>query len=230
MHETPWRPEQTRSKRSKLSKLDKLRQIFGTAAHWARAIWPPGDASAVLKRGSRAGDAGPFDAAARRPYPAATALTTAELNARQSVLVAKADSTYAVAKEKCDDMSGSAKTTCMSDAKAMHTGVKADAPAPMKTTAVAKPAKEVAVATPAKKETPGEYVDDAVITTKVKAAVFETSTLKSSQINVETYKGTVQLTGFVSSSADIAKAVEVAKGVKGVKSVKNDMILRPATK
>ena len=64
----------------------------------------------------------------------------------------------------------------------------------------------------------------------VKAAVFETSTLKSSQINVETYKGTVQLTGVVSSSAENAKAVEVAKGVNGVKSVKNDMILRPATK
>jgi c(7)-type cytochrome triheme protein len=77
-----------------------------------------------------------------------------------------------------------------------------------------------------KKESPGEYVDDAVITTKVKAAVLEEPSLKSAEINVETSKGIVQLTGFVRSRADINKAVEVAKGVKGVKSVKNDMILK----
>ncbi len=78
----------------------------------------------------------------------------------------------------------------------------------------------------AKKESPGEYVDDAVITTKVKAAVLEEPTLKSAEINVETHKGIVQLSGFVRSRADIDKAVKVAKGVKGVKSVKNDMILK----
>jgi c(7)-type cytochrome triheme protein len=78
----------------------------------------------------------------------------------------------------------------------------------------------------AKKESAGEYVDDATITAKVKAAVLEESTLKSAEINVETYKGTVQLTGFVRSRADISKAVEVAMAVKGVKSVKNDMILK----
>ena len=77
-----------------------------------------------------------------------------------------------------------------------------------------------------KQETPGEYVDDAVITTKVKAAVFEEPSLKSAEINVETYKGIVQLTGFVRSRADINKAVAVANGVNGVKSVKNDMILK----
>ncbi|MGZ5042725.1 MAG: BON domain-containing protein [Usitatibacter sp.] len=88
-----------------------------------------------------------------------------------------------------------------------------------------KPAKTVTAAT-SKKESPGEYVDDAVITTKVKAAVLEEPSLKSAEINVETSKGTVQLTGFVSSRADIDKAVEVAKRVKGVKSVKNDMILK----
>jgi c(7)-type cytochrome triheme protein len=77
-----------------------------------------------------------------------------------------------------------------------------------------------------KQESPGEYVDDAVITTKVKAAVFEEPSLKSAEINVETLKGTVQLSGFVVSRAAIDKAVEVAKGVKGVKSVKNDMILK----
>ena len=69
----------------------------------------------------------------------------------------------------------------------------------------------------------GEYVDDSVITTKVKAAIFDEPTLKVAEINVETFKGVVQLSGFVSSSAAANKAVALAKGVAGVKSVKNDM-------
>lgn len=77
-----------------------------------------------------------------------------------------------------------------------------------------------------KKESVGEYIDDSVITTRVKAAVFNEPTLKSAEINVETYKGRMQLSGFVNSEADIAKAVEVARGVKGVTSVKNDMRLK----
>ncbi len=89
-----------------------------------------------------------------------------------------------------------------------------------------KPAGEKPVASTAKGESTGEYVDDSVITSKVKAAVFAEATLKSAEINVETYKGIVQLTGFVRSRADINKAVEVARGVKGVTSVKNDMIVK----
>ena len=81
-------------------------------------------------------------------------------------------------------------------------------------------------ASASKKESPGEYVDDTVITTKVKATILEEPSLKSAEINVETFKGIVQLTGFVRSRADINKAAELAKGVKGVKSVKNDMILK----
>lgn len=77
--------------------------------------------------------------------------------------------------------------------------------------------------TGAKHETTGEYVDDTVITTKVKSAIFNEPGLKSAEINVETFKGVVQLSGFVSSRANIDRAVEVARGVKGVKSVKNDM-------
>ena len=73
------------------------------------------------------------------------------------------------------------------------------------------------------KEGTGEYFGDTAITTKVKAAIFNEPSLKSSEINVETYKGSVQLSGFVSSRADINKAVELARGVKGVTSVKNDM-------
>lgn len=72
----------------------------------------------------------------------------------------------------------------------------------------------------------GEYIDDTVITTKVKAAIFNEPTLKSAEINVETFKGTVQLSGFVNSRADIEKAVAVTRGVGGVKSVKNDMRLK----
>jgi osmotically-inducible protein OsmY len=72
----------------------------------------------------------------------------------------------------------------------------------------------------------GEYVDDSVITTKVKAMLFDEPNLRSGQINVETFKGVVQLSGFVSSRADINRAVEVARSVPGVKSVKNDMRLK----
>ncbi|CAH1192334.1 BON domain-containing protein [Candidatus Nitrotoga sp. BS] len=77
-------------------------------------------------------------------------------------------------------------------------------------------------ATP-KQEGTGEYFDDTVLTTKIKAAVLKEPSLKSAEINVETFKGVVQLSGFVSSQEEINKAVEVARGVKGVTSVKNDM-------
>jgi hypothetical protein len=81
-------------------------------------------------------------------------------------------------------------------------------------------------ASTATKEGTGEYVDDTVITTKVKAAIFNEPSLKSSEINVETFKGAVQLSGFVKYQADINKAVSIASGVKGVSSVKNDMRLK----
>jgi osmotically-inducible protein OsmY len=81
-------------------------------------------------------------------------------------------------------------------------------------------------ASTAKQEGTGEYVDDTVITSKVKAAILHESSLKVAEINVETFKGVVQLSGFVSSAADERKAVDVAGGVKGVKSVKNDMRLK----
>lgn len=77
-----------------------------------------------------------------------------------------------------------------------------------------------------KKEGTAEYIDDTVITTKVKAAVLNEPTLKSAEINVETFKGVVQLSGFVSTQGAAIKAMEVAQGVTGVKSVKNDMRLK----
>jgi osmotically-inducible protein OsmY len=73
------------------------------------------------------------------------------------------------------------------------------------------------------KEGTGEYVDDAVITAKVKASIFNEPTLKASEINVETFKGDVQLSGFVAQPQDAQKAVDIARGVKGVVSVKNDV-------
>lgn len=72
----------------------------------------------------------------------------------------------------------------------------------------------------------GEYVDDTVLTGKVKAEIFNDPSLKSAEINVETFKGVVQLSGFVNSKEDINKAVRVARSVKGVTSVKNDMRLK----
>jgi hyperosmotically inducible protein len=81
-------------------------------------------------------------------------------------------------------------------------------------------------ASTATQEGTGEYVDDSVITTKVKAAILNEPTLKVAEINVETFKGVVQLSGFVNSQADIAKAIQVARSVAGVKSVKNDMRLK----
>ena len=80
-------------------------------------------------------------------------------------------------------------------------------------------------ATP-KQESTGEYVDDSLITTKVKTAIFNEPGLKVSQINVETYKGVVQLSGFVDSAADAKKAGELAQAVKGVSNVKNDTRVR----
>lgn len=84
----------------------------------------------------------------------------------------------------------------------------------------------VGCASTSTQEGTGEYVDDSVITTKVKAAIFNEPTLKSIEINVETFKGVVQLSGFVNSQADINKAVSLARSVKGVTGVKNDMRLK----
>ena len=76
------------------------------------------------------------------------------------------------------------------------------------------------------KEGTGQYFDDSVITAKVKAAIFDEATTKSAEINVETFKGVVQLSGFVSSQAAANKAMELARGITGVKGVTNDMRLK----
>ena len=84
----------------------------------------------------------------------------------------------------------------------------------------------VACASTAKQSSTGEYVDDSVITTKVKSLLAADDFLKSFQIGVETFKGVVQLSGFVNAQKAVDKAVEIARSVKGVKSVKNDLIVK----
>ena len=84
----------------------------------------------------------------------------------------------------------------------------------------------VACASTSKQESTGEYVDDSVITTKVKSLLAADDFLKSFEISVETYKGTVQLSGFVGSETAVDKAGEIARSVKGVTSVKNDLIVK----
>lgn len=81
-------------------------------------------------------------------------------------------------------------------------------------------------ASTAHQESTGQYIDDTVITTGVKAAILNEPTLKVAEINVETYKGAVQLSGFVRSEDNVVTAMRVARGVNGVKSVKNDMRLK----
>lgn len=78
-----------------------------------------------------------------------------------------------------------------------------------------------------KHESTGEYVDDSGITAKVKTAILREPGLKVTQIDVNTYRGTVQLSGFVDSEDDVRKAGEVASRVEGVKSVINNLAVKP---
>jgi osmotically-inducible protein OsmY len=75
-------------------------------------------------------------------------------------------------------------------------------------------------------ESAGEYVDDSVVTTRVKAAIFDEMSLKTFQINVKTYQGTVQLSGFVDSAQHAQQAADLARKVPGVKEVHNDLIVK----
>lgn len=84
----------------------------------------------------------------------------------------------------------------------------------------------VACASTATRESTGEYIDDSVITTKVKSLLAADDFLKSFQISVETYKGSVQLSGHVDSQQAVDKAVQIVKSVQGVKSIKNDLIVK----
>ena len=76
-------------------------------------------------------------------------------------------------------------------------------------------------------QTAGAYVDDAAITTAVKAKFAEDKTVSATSISVETLNGTVQLSGFAKSGAEKMQADNIARGVKNVKSVRNDIVVRP---
>jgi len=84
----------------------------------------------------------------------------------------------------------------------------------------------VACASTPKHEGTGEYIDDSVITTKIKTQLANDDFLKSFQISVESRKGIVQLSGFVDSQKAVDKAGQIARGVEGVKSVRNDLIVK----
>ncbi len=75
-------------------------------------------------------------------------------------------------------------------------------------------------------ESTGEYIDDSVITTRVKSLLAADDFIKSFQISVETYQGTVQLSGFVNSQKTADKANDLVKTVNGVKAIKNDLIVK----
>jgi len=83
-----------------------------------------------------------------------------------------------------------------------------------------------ACASTAQKESTGEYFDDTVLTSKVKTALLSDPAVSGLAVNVETFKGVVQLSGFVKTGAERSRAVELARDVKGVKGVKNDILLR----
>jgi hypothetical protein len=86
----------------------------------------------------------------------------------------------------------------------------------------------LACAPTATREGTGEFVDDAVITTKVKAALAADPQVKATEVKVNTFKGVVQLSGFVSSPEAARRAVEIARGVEGVREVRNDMVVKTA--
>jgi osmotically-inducible protein OsmY len=81
-------------------------------------------------------------------------------------------------------------------------------------------------ASTAKQESTGEYLDDTTLTTKVKAKFVDDKAVSAMNINVETFKGTVQLSGFANSQAEADRAVQIARATEGVKSVKNDIRLK----
>ncbi|MDD5228424.1 MAG: BON domain-containing protein [Methylococcales bacterium] len=79
----------------------------------------------------------------------------------------------------------------------------------------------------AKRESTGEYFDDTVLTTKIKSTFLGDSRLKMLDINVKTFKGTVQISGFVDTQKEADRAVQLARTIKGVKAVNNRLIVKP---
>ena len=123
--------------------------------------------------------------------------------ASYNVSVAKAQADYAIAKEKCDDRAGNDRVACVKEARTAQARAKADARGQMPTANL--PGSDKSAMAAPKKESVGEYVEDSVITAQAKGEVLKEPSLKSAEINVETCKGMVQLSGFVRSRARTAR-------------------------
>lgn len=92
--------------------------------------------------------------------------------------------------------------------------------------AIAFTAMLAACAGTATQESTGEYIDDTVVTSRVKSVLLNDPNVSGLAINVETYRGTVQLSGFVKSAGERNRAVQLARDVKGVRQVRNDILIR----
>lgn len=140
-----------------------------------------------------------------------------------------ADAEYELAKERCDDMSGSAKSACKNDAKSAHKTALAsvNTPATSTTAAIAQDARQAGtnMADTAREKTADTRtaMSDTMITTKVKAEMAADPLVKAMDVHVETQKGIVMLSGFVPSKAEADKAVELARKVEGVQEVKSSL-------
>jgi osmotically-inducible protein OsmY len=78
--------------------------------------------------------------------------------------------------------------------------------------------------------TMGQYVDDATITTRVKARFAEDQQVSAMRISVETLNGTVQLSGFAATEAEKSRAAQIARAVPDVRGVRNDIVVRSGTR
>ena len=152
-----------------------------------------------------------------------------------------ADAEYDLAKERCDDMSGSAKSACKSDAKSAHKTALANAGTPSTTETIAQETREAgtnlanttreatADTRAAARDAPAgtrTAMSDTMITTKVKAEYAADPLVKAMDVHVETQKGIVMLSGFVPSKAEADKAVELARKVEGVQEVKSSLQIK----
>jgi osmotically-inducible protein OsmY len=152
-----------------------------------------------------------------------------------------ADAEYDLAKERCDDMSGSAKSACKSDAKSAHKTALANAGSTSTTATVAQNTREAGtnlanttrdagsnMANTTREATADTRtaMSDTMITTKVKAEYAADPLVKAMDVHVETQKGIVMLSGFVPSKAEADKAVELARKVEGVQEVKSSLQIK----
>ena len=141
-----------------------------------------------------------------------------------------ADAEYDLAKERCDDMSGSAKSACKSDAKSAHKTALANAGTTSTTAAVAQDTREAGtnLANTTREATSDtrSAMSDTMITTKVKAEYAADPLVKSMDVHVETQKGVVMLSGFVPSKAEADKAIELARKIEGVQEVKSSLQIK----